>query len=413
MSAFCKKILLFITLTISINSYAIDIEIVSKLPNIQNIFIYDKDNILEEKTKIQISSNFKKVKNINLRYTETESNIQEPIFKFFYENNKYYFSYKNKSTGENKIYELKNYQNNPKQDYSNELYEFSTNKTKNYITFSNYISDIIYYHIKKEPSFFNKKLSYVAKNKNIYSLNISNFDGKLNSTVFRSKAPILSPRISPNGRFIAYVSFEKIVPQVYIVDLQNREKFKISNDYKNSTSPSWSSDSQKVSYTQIENGKSFIINHNITNNNKNILTDSNYYNSNATWLNSNLVYTKTIENGYSSLMIVDFNHKKRRNFISQKYNTLSPYSNGHNYLVYIGNKNGVSTLFKLDSTNLIQKEIISDVNLESPTISSDGSLIGYSTEKNNKNYIQFVDVYGNKLYTLKTQKYNLYEPNLN
>lgn len=409
-----KYIIISILLISSNISHAINLEISSKVNNKDIVQILDKENLLSETIKSNIYENFKKLNDVNLQILSSGECDYSHCFVLYKNNTTDFLLYKNNTKKEDKIYKINISHDKPKKNYRDNLYNMLSNNINNSVVFSNAISDIIYKNIKNKDSFFNKKLSYVSKSKenNIYSINVSNFDGKLNTTIFNSKAPILSPKISPNGRYLAYTSFEEKVPQIFVIDTKTYERFRISKKFINSSSPSWAQDNNTLFYTEIQNGASRIISNEIQTSTFRNITGNKEYNSNPIWINNNVIYTKTDKNGYSSLFSIDFERKIQKNYLRKTYNTLSSDA-GTNSFVYIGNVRGNSTIFKIDTRNNIEKEIAKDRYLESATIDSSDNLIAYSTESMNSNFIQFVDIDGNKLYTLKTNKYHLYEPNLN
>ena len=78
------------------------------------------------------------------------------------------------------------------------------------------ISDYIYQKLLGERGVFATRLSYVIKVGNRYQLQISDSDGQDAHVALSSPEPIISPAWSPDGTKVAYVSFEKKKPIVYI-----------------------------------------------------------------------------------------------------------------------------------------------------------------------------------------------------
>lgn len=419
-------ILSFLMLSLSKNSLAIELKISQKSENTTNIYLLGFEENLNQNIKNQIKSNFNKIKNINLvNSNKKECEEKEHCFIIDKNNNQIFLTYLNKITNFNGEKGQRNnfqknignyniisshsvYESKPKNKYIPE------NINYNLLT-ANYISQYIYKNSIKENSFFLNKLTYILKNnkENTYSLNISNYDGKDNITVFKSKEPILDPSLSENQQYVAYTSYEKIVPQVFIIDLKNKTKTNVSNDLNNNGHPSWNPDKNELVYTKIKDGKSNLYLYNVNTKKRKKITNEEHYSSNPSWINSNnLAYTITNKNGYSYLMGVDFVKNVRYKLLSTTKNIILSSFSKKEGIVMLNDKKSYS-LYNLNNKNKITNKIISDRNIESPSLNKENNLIVYSTQQNDINILRFIDKKGNFLFKLENEKFNIYEPTLN
>jgi len=78
------------------------------------------------------------------------------------------------------------------------------------------IADYVYEKLTGEKGVFSTRIAYVVKRGNRYELQIADADGAGEETALASFEPIVSPSWSPDGRRLAYVSFENKKPVVYV-----------------------------------------------------------------------------------------------------------------------------------------------------------------------------------------------------
>jgi len=120
------------------------------------------------------------------------------------------------------------------------------------------ISDTIYEKITGIPGVFSTKISYISKNKGRYSLNVADADGFNVQSVVGSPQPIISARWSPDATKIAYVSFEKKKPIIYIQSLVTGQRTVLANFKGNNSSPSWAPDGSRLAIVLTYNANSQI-----------------------------------------------------------------------------------------------------------------------------------------------------------
>lgn len=89
---------------------------------------------------------------------------------------------------------------------------------------ANYVSDFIYEKITGLIGIFSTRILYVlvrdeAVSGNKFALKVADFSGARSEVLFESKSPIMSPVWAPDGRRIAYVTFETGRASVIIEDI--------------------------------------------------------------------------------------------------------------------------------------------------------------------------------------------------
>src|SRR5690606_34891912 len=94
---------------------------------------------------------------------------------------------------------------------------------------SHQIADRIYEKITGVRGVFSTRIAYVLQTGNSYELQIADADGQNPQVMLRSKQSIISPSWSPDGKRLAYVSFEDNKPVVYVQTLSSGQRVPIAN----------------------------------------------------------------------------------------------------------------------------------------------------------------------------------------
>lgn len=96
------------------------------------------------------------------------------------------------------------------------------------------ISDLIYQKLTGQRGAFATRIAYVEVSgksgaDDHYKLVVADSDGFNPQTVFSSNEPIMSPDWSPDGKELAYVSFESKLPAIYIQNIYTGKRERISD----------------------------------------------------------------------------------------------------------------------------------------------------------------------------------------
>jgi TolB protein len=118
------------------------------------------------------------------------------------------------------------------------------------------IADVIYEKLTGEPGVFSTRIAYITQQGKQHQLQIADADGDNPQTIVSSKDPLISPRFSPDGSRIAYVSFEDRKPVVYVQSLLDGKRVVVANFRGSNSAPAWSPDGTQLAVTLSRDGGS-------------------------------------------------------------------------------------------------------------------------------------------------------------
>lgn len=116
-------------------------------------------------------------------------------------------------------------------------------------------ADKIYTKLTGEGPMFASQLAYVAQlAERRYELIITDSDGGVPRTALQSPEPIISPSWSPDGKKLAYVSFEHRKPIVYVHELATGVRRPVAAFRGNNSAPAWSPDGRTLAVALSRDG---------------------------------------------------------------------------------------------------------------------------------------------------------------
>ena len=118
------------------------------------------------------------------------------------------------------------------------------------------VADAVYRQLTGEPGVFATRIAYVTRAGARYSLHVADADGEAGQVALASPEPIISPAWSPDGKRLAYVSFETQKAVVWVQDVASGQRRQIANFRGSNSAPAWSPDGRQLALTLSREGGS-------------------------------------------------------------------------------------------------------------------------------------------------------------
>jgi len=118
------------------------------------------------------------------------------------------------------------------------------------------IADVVYEKLTGEKGVFSTRIAYVTRAGSRHTLRVADADGVNDQVALNSGQPIISPAWSPNGKELAYVSFEKQKAVVFVHTVATGERRAIADFRGSNSAPAWSNDGQTLAVTLSRDGGS-------------------------------------------------------------------------------------------------------------------------------------------------------------
>jgi TolB protein len=118
------------------------------------------------------------------------------------------------------------------------------------------IADTIYEKLTGEKGVFSTRIAYVVKRGARFELQVADADGANEQAMLVSNEPIISPKWSPDGKRIAYVSFQNKKPIVYVQNVEVPKQNVVANFKGSNSAPAWSPDGKTLAVSLSRDGNS-------------------------------------------------------------------------------------------------------------------------------------------------------------
>lgn len=284
---------------------------------------------------------------------------------------------------------------------------------------AHYISDQSFEKLTGIRGAFSSKLLYVtaehlAADNTRYTLQRADYDGARAVTLLQSREPILSPSYAPDGRRIAYVSFEQKRPRIFIQYIDSGRREQITNFEGLNGAPAWSPDGNRLAFVLSRDGNPEIYVMDLGSRQVRRVTNHMSIDTEPFWgKDGQTIYFTSDRAGKPQIykMNIGGGEAQRVTFVGN-YNASPKLSADEKMLVMVHRQEGY-TVFRVAAQDLQRGgvRILSATSLdESPTVAPNGTMLIYATHQQGRGVLMLVSTNGRTRVPLPTAQGEIREP---
>jgi TolB protein len=267
---------------------------------------------------------------------------------------------------------------------------------------AHHISDLVFEQLTGIRGIFSTRIVYVVVQRPNnapprYVLEVADQDGYAPRPLLNSPEPIMSPSWSPNGRQVAYVSFEGKRASIYTQEVATGARRLVSSYPGINGAPAWSPDGSRLAIVLSKSGSPNIYVMSVNGGGLTQLTNDFYINTEPAWSpdGRSIIFTSNRSGGPQIFQISSSGGNPTRLTFDGDYNARASFTPDGNHIAFIHRVSGVYkiAILDLDSGTL---RVLTDKagDTASPSIAPNGGMILYDTVYGGRNMLGMVSADG-------------------
>jgi TolB protein len=264
------------------------------------------------------------------------------------------------------------------------------------------VADMIYEELTGIPGVFSTKIAYISEQRQNgqqrFRLIVADADGENAQIVADSPDPIMSPSWSPDGRQLAYVSFEGNQAAVYIQTLRTGVRDRVSAREGVNGAPAFSPDGRRLALTLSRDaGNLEIFMLDLTTQVLNRLTNSPAIDTEPTWsADGDSIFFTSDRSGGPQIYRVDARPgaSAERVTFEGAYNARARVSPDGGQLAVVHRDRGNYRIAVVDPRNGLTQVLTGGALDESPSFAPNGAVIIYATREGGRGVLSSVSTDG-------------------
>ncbi|ENU81239.1 protein tolB [Acinetobacter sp. ANC 3789] len=279
------------------------------------------------------------------------------------------------------------------------------------------MSDAIYQALTGIQGDFSGRIAYVLRDPSNsdkrYTLQIADTDGERPFTVLSSHYPILSPAWTPDGKQIAYVSFETKRPAIYLQDLSTGQRQVLTNFKGLNGAPSFSPDGKSMLFTSSMDGNPDIYRMDLATHQYQRITNDSAIDTEARYAPDGKSFIFTSDRGGSPQIYryTFADGSSKRISFRGTFNARGTLSADGQKLAMVHRPAGSSFKVAIQDLNSGVLNVLTPTDLdESPSFSPNGQMVVYATHEGNRGLLSIISTNGQFRMNLPSEQGEVREP---
>lgn len=260
---------------------------------------------------------------------------------------------------------------------------------------------MIYEKLTGVPGVAGTQIAYVnvlgELHAEVFRLIVSDADGENARIMLESADPIMSPAWSPDGRKLAYVSFERGHSEVYVQVLRTGARQRVSARSGVNSAPAWSPDGRLLALTLSKSdGNLDIYTLDLSNQDLQRLTDNPAIDTEASWSGDgrSIFFTSDRSGGPQIYRISANGGRPQRLTFEGNYNARPRVSPDDQNIAVVHNDRGSYRIAVVEVARAYL-QVLTDGHLdESPSFAPNGETLIYATREGGRGLLAAVSIDG-------------------